>query len=236
MRRRVIRAGLGLLLGALLTDVLGRQLGLGALGGGPAQRPRLALTFDDGPGPQTERLLELLAQHHASATFFLTGERAEAQPELVERLRAAGHQLESHGYTHRHAALLLPWQEWPHLRWHPEPARTARLYRPPWGGHSLLTRWLARRAGVQVALWTAESRDWLDLAPETLLDRLRPQLRPGAVLLLHDGPKRTLALLERLLPELEARGLQAVRLDDLSPQRIGWSDGWRRARQMWRQG
>ncbi|ULH14507.1 polysaccharide deacetylase family protein [Deinococcus sp. KNUC1210] len=91
----------------------------------------VALTFDDGPSSSTSDLLALLARHGARATFFLTGERAEADPEAVQAIRRAGHQLESHGYTHRHALTLLPWAEWRHLRWHPEPQREGRLYRPP---------------------------------------------------------------------------------------------------------
>lgn len=231
--------GLGLLgLAVLAADLLGRQLGLGALGGGDGASGRVALTFDDGPSAGTPELLALLAQHGARATFFLTGERAERGAAAVAAMQAAGHELESHGYAHRHALNFTPWGEARQLGWHPELGRAVRYYRPPWGGHSPFTRLLAGRAGVRVALWTAESRDWLPQDGEMLARELLPSVRGGANILLHDGPDaarsaRTLALLGVLLPALKARGLEAVTLRELGPQPIGWREGWARMKVMW---
>ena len=236
-------------LSVLAADLLGRQLGLGALGGGEQSSGKVALTFDDGPSPQLPALLDLLARHGGQghgvqgggvrATFFLTGERAEAEPQAVRAMLAAGHQLESHGFAHRHALSFTPWGEARQLGWHPQPGREGRLYRPPWGGHSPFTRLLARRAGVKVALWNAESRDWLAQDGATLARELLPTLRGGANILLHDGPDegrsaRTLALLEVLLPALKARGLEAVTLGELNLRPLAWGAGWARMREMWR--
>jgi peptidoglycan/xylan/chitin deacetylase (PgdA/CDA1 family) len=227
----------------LAADLLGRQLGLGALGGGEAQEGetggQVALTFDDGPSAQLPALLELLSQHGVRATFFLTGERAEKDPQALRAMLSAGHQLESHGSTHRHALSFTPWGEARQLGWHPQPGREGRLYRPPWGGHSPFTRLLARRSGVRVALWNAESRDWLAQDGAALARELLPGLRGGSVILLHDGPDaersaRTLALLKVLLPALRACGLDAVTLNELRPQPIRWRDGWARMREIWR--
>ena len=225
-------------LAVLAADLLGRQFGLGALGGGDAGGNRVALTFDDGPSPQLPALLDVLARYEVRATFFLTGELAEHSLEALWAMQSAGHQLESHGYAHRHALSFTPWGEARQLGWHPEPWREGRLYRPPWGGHSPLTRLLARRAGVKVALWNAESRDWLAQDGATLARELLPTLRGGAVILLHDGPDaersaRTQALLEVLLPALRERGLNAVTLHELEPRPIGWAAGWGRVRGMW---
>ena len=225
-------------LAVLAADLLGRQLGLGALGGGE-EGGKVALTFDDGPSPQLPALLDLLSRHGVQATFFMTGERAEGDPVAVRAMLEAGHQLESHGYTHRHALSFTPWSEARQLGWHPEPHREGRLYRPPWGGHSPFTRLLARRVGVKVVLWNAESRDWLAQDGAALARELLPTLRGGANILLHDGPDeersaRTLELLEMLLPALKARGLEAVTLSELNPCVIGWRAGWARFRDMWR--
>jgi peptidoglycan-N-acetylglucosamine deacetylase len=231
--------GLGLTFGTavLAADLLGRQLGLGALGGGPTDGDQVALTFDDGPSAQTSALLDLLSRHSVQATFFLTGERAEQYTDAVQAIQAVGHQLESHGFLHRHALSFTPWAEARQLGWHPQPERANRLYRPPWGGHSPFTRLLARRAGVQVALWNAESRDWLPEDGQKLARELLPSLRSGAVVLLHDGPdpersERTLALLEVLLPALRERGLNAVTLQRLQPRPIGWRAGLKRLKMM----
>jgi len=91
---------------------------------------------------------------------------------------------------------------------------------------------------VKVALWNAESRDWLAQDGATLARELLPTLRGGAVILLHDGPDaersvRTQVLLEVLLPALRERGLNAVTLHELEPRLIGWAAGWGRVRGMW---
>ncbi|TFU17672.1 polysaccharide deacetylase family protein [Thermus tengchongensis] len=206
-----------LILGLILllygvSDLLFRFLGLGAYAHASRRTPKVALTFDDGPSERTEALLELLRRHGAKATFFLTGEKARARPDLVEVLRREGHQVEDHGEWHQAWKLLLPWLEWEHMRRNP-----GRYYRPPHGLHTPFTRLFARLLGKRIALWDLESKDWLDLPPEALAERLLYYLRPGSVVLLHDGPERTLRLLELALPRMLALGYRPVTLDDLSP-------------------
>ena len=220
------------LVAAALADLLGRAAGVGALGAGDAA-DRVALTFDDGPSPRTPELLAVLAAHGARATFFVLEPHTRAFPAEVQALRGAGHQLEAHGRWHRHALLLFPWQEWRQVRWHPGGASSGKstLYRPPYGGHSPLTRLLARLAGREVALWDTEGRDWTGAPAADLAAQTLARVRPGSVLLLHDGPAVTPELLDLLLRGLHGRGLRAVRLDELPPQRIGWRAGLRRLRQ-----
>ncbi|ULH14506.1 polysaccharide deacetylase family protein [Deinococcus sp. KNUC1210] len=86
---------------------------------------------------------------------------------------------------------------------------------------------------MRVALWDVESHDWTDRDPVHLAQQMLAQLRPGSVLLLHDGPAPTLALLEHLLPALKKRGLEAVVLTEVQPQRIGWAAGMERLKRMW---
>lgn len=222
----VILAGLGALLAA---EVGGRAAGWGALGPGSRDRPRVALTFDDGPGQRTPELLAVLARHAAPATFFVTAPAAERWPRHLAALRAAGHGLEAHGRWHVHALRLPPWREWAQVRWHPRAGEPGpHLYRPPYGGHGPLTRPLARLAGREVALWDVEGRDWTAGDPAILAAGVLARVRPGSVILLHDGPAVTPALLDALLTGLAARGLQPVLLRDLPPRRIGWREGWGR--------
>lgn len=222
---------LGVLAAALLADVLGRAAGWGALGGGPQDADGVALTFDDGPSARTPGLLELLARHGARATFFVTAPACEARPDLLRALLDGPHQLEAHGRWHRHALLLTPGQEWAQLRWHPRAGSAGPLlYRPPYGGHSPLTRVLARLARRQVALWDVEGRDWTGGDAATLARHALARIRPGSVVLLHDGPALTPELLERLLRGLQERGLRAVTLRELPARRIGLRAGLRRVR------
>lgn len=209
-----------------LSDLLFRWMGLGALAWGSRAETKIALTFDDGPSEQTEALLELLRRHGAKATFFLTGQQAERYPQQVEQLRQEGHQLEAHGYWHRPAWRMAPWTEWVHI------ARSSgRLYRPPWGLHSPFTRAFAALQGKQIALWDTESRDWLEESPAEITARLIFYTKPGSVLLFHDGPERTLQVLEHLLPRLNELGYQAVSLNQLDLRPLGPRGGILRALQ-----
>ncbi|GLV47077.1 polysaccharide deacetylase familiy protein [Thermus sp. LT1-2-5] len=203
---------LGLVLLYGLTDLLFRFLGLGAYAHGSRREAKVALTFDDGPSERTEALLALLRRHGVKATFFLTGERARRHPEWVEAILREGHQVEDHGAYHRPLTLLLPWVEWRHMA-----QGRARYYRPPHGLHTPFTRPFAWALGKRVALWDLESKDWLSLPPEALAERLLYYLRPGSIVLLHDGPERTLRLLERALPQMLALGYRPVTLDELRP-------------------
>lgn len=219
------------LLAAGLADLLGRAAGWGALGPGDGTSPRVALTFDDGPGERTAELLAVLARHGATATFFVTAPACAAHPDLLRAIRAAGHEVEAHGRWHTHALLLPPWREWAQVGWHPRAAESGpHLYRPPYGGHSPLTRLLARLARRQVALWDVEGRDWTPAPAADLAAQALARARPGSVILLHDGPPVTPELLGRLLVGLRERGLAPVLLRDLPPRRIGWREGRRRLR------
>lgn len=216
----------GLPLGAvLLADVLGRAMGWGALGRGSPDAPRVAVTFDDGPSPRTPELLGVLHEYGVRATFFVTKPACQAYPRELAGLQAAGHQVEAHGRWHMHALLLPPWREWAQVRWHPRPTTRPHFYRPPYGGHSPLTRLIARLQDRQIALWDVEGRDWLGQPAATLAAQTLAQVKPGSVILLHDGPTVTPELLTLLLQGLRHRGLQPVTLAELRPQRISCREG-----------
>nr|WP_246580447.1 polysaccharide deacetylase family protein [Deinococcus aestuarii] len=215
----------------MLADLLGRAAGWGALGPGDRTSNRVALTFDDGPGERTGELLGVLARHGAPATFFVTAPACAQRPDLLRALTGAGHGVEAHGRWHTHALRLPPWREWAQVRWHPRAGEPGpHLYRPPYGGHSPLTRLLARLARRRVALWDVEGRDWTALPAADLAARTLARVRPGSVILLHDGPPGTPELLDRLLEGLRARGLTPALLRDLPPRPIGFRDGLRRLR------
>ncbi len=176
------------------------------------------LTFDDGPDPDwTPRVLDILRDHHASASFFLLGGKASACPELVERIRAEGHSVGSHSFSHTNLRRVSPLRAWRDLR--EADAVFARLtggpvrwLRPPYGAFSMASLWYARRKRAATVLW---NRDPLDYEPgdaRAILERLGP-LHAGDVVLLHD---RSAALVEAL-PEILARigdaGLQPLSLD-----------------------
>jgi len=155
----------------------------------------LALTFDDGPNPEvTPRLLDVLAAHGLHATFFVIGEHVARHPELARRIRAGGHALGLHSHTH--SRLFNCWT----------PGRVRRdlaacaaaisqatgepapvLFRPPVGLKNPVVGFVAGRLGLCTVTWTARGRDIGAPTPDAVLKRLSPTVRPGAILLLHDG-------------------------------------------------
>jgi peptidoglycan/xylan/chitin deacetylase (PgdA/CDA1 family) len=200
-----------------------------ALIAGPADRPLVALTFDDGPDPRdTPRVLEVLARHGARATFFVIGERAARHGDLLGEMARQGHQIENHSYDH---AYTTPVRGVARLR--DDLLRTQEIiaaatgrrpawFRPPVGLLSPRVAAAAAAAGLRLCGYGGKARD--GLAGTTVDDALRhllPALRPGAVLVLHDaaerGGRRPIAaeVLEALLPQLAARGLRPVTLAEL---------------------
>lgn len=175
----------------------------------------LYLTFDDGPHPEfTPALLDILAAHGAHATFFIVGERAARQPQLVEKISESGHSIGNHSYTHQR------------LRWcstsiaTQEIRATHRLLsglpgfvpvlRPPFGAFGPALLRAVRHCHYTLAMWSYDpadySRAW---QPESLAETLVARCRAGDIVLLHDGHENsgtTLAALDPCLKQLIAHG------------------------------
>jgi peptidoglycan/xylan/chitin deacetylase (PgdA/CDA1 family) len=171
-----------------------------------------ALTFDDGPNPTyTPRLLEVLARHGAKATFFMVGRAARAYPGIVRAVVEAGHAIGNHSHSHcdfltvsqrRRIAEIRTCSNW--LGEH-----EAKVFRPPYGRENLATHFAARSLGYEVVKWTISTGDWEAISSGEIFERMRAKLKPGAIILLHDGHAKdpladrsaTVDAVERLLQE-----------------------------------
>lgn len=181
----------------------------------------VALTLDDGPSSATPRILDVLARHEAKATFFVLGERARRHGDLIRRLVHAEHELGNHLYHDR-----------PTWRLSREELRSALARTDsvlaPYGG----TRWIrpgggwvdedllavVAERGDRVALGSVYPFDATLPFPDLLTGFVLRKVRPGSVIVLHDGPdrgRRTADVLVRVLPELRARGYRVVTLGRL---------------------
>lgn len=182
----------------------------------------IALTIDDAPHPEvTPRILPVLRAHGARATFFIIGSHAEAHPELVDAIRSDGHELANHLFTDHLSAALTDEEFTDELQ------RTDRLIQPlgspRWcrPGSGVITRRIAgimRRNGYTPVAATAYPVDLRTRVGLTVRQFLA-NVRPGAVLVLHDGgPQRrdTIEVLEQVLPRLDALGYRATTLGELS--------------------
>jgi peptidoglycan-N-acetylglucosamine deacetylase len=190
----------------------------------PERAPgKLALTFDDGPdATHTRRVMELLEAHGHRGTFFVIGRRAAEQPEILKELRARGHALGNHSWNHAHTTPFLPPRKLAEeLARAQELLGGPRWFRPPVGILSPRVVEAAKLAKVTLVGWSANARDGVAATVEAAAARLKPAIRPGAILVLHDAAERgdrtpiAADVLESILKDLSERGLRSVTLDEL---------------------
>jgi peptidoglycan/xylan/chitin deacetylase (PgdA/CDA1 family) len=197
---------------------------------GPASGIRAALTFDDGPGPSTPELLDVLAAEGIHATFFVLGRQAREYPEVIARMHREGHQIASHGFDH--GILIFRGVGYVAEQLHATeaavleaagPGALTPYFRAPHGFRGPATWVAARHCGYRMATWTTGVWDTAEPGVETIVSRTRKALAPGAVILLHDAdgwdPPRarpqTVASIPGICAAARDRGLSLVRMDEL---------------------
>jgi peptidoglycan-N-acetylglucosamine deacetylase len=188
---------------------------------------KLALTFDDGPGPLTPTVLDLLAAHAARGTFFVVGHNVAGNEALLRRTLAEGHELGNHTFDHHDPRRLSDAELRDELRRTSEAVRTAtgavmRLARPPYGLDAERFERVAAGVGLRTVLWTVNPRDWLEPPAERLAARIVRYARDGAIVDLHDGRRAgqcTPDALALALPQLRDRGFRLVTVSELFERR-----------------
>ena len=198
---------------------------------GAGERPRVALTFDDGPTPgSTERVLDALGELGVRAAFFVVGRNVEKSPEILRRIDREGHVVGNHTWDHSHYGVFGRggyWREQVRLTDREIErvlGRRPAMFRPPMGIKTWHVTQEARLSGHAVVTWSRGARDGVATEAGRIIERLVPASRPGDILLLHDGlepnaPRRDTRATEQairpLVRGLRARGLEPVRLDEL---------------------
>lgn len=205
------------------------------------QPGKVALTFDDGPSPDwTPKVLDILKQKGVKATFFVIGENGEANPGLVQRVLAEGHEIGNHTFTHPNIAQAS--SEGARLELNATQrlvqaltGRSIRLFRPPFFGDAepstpeeIRAVKLAQSLGYATVGLRVDPDDWAGPSADTIVDRImhrmsdtNPETR-GQVVLLHDAGgdrSQTVAALPRIIDGLRAKGLEIVPISQLA----GWS-------------
>ena len=181
----------------------------------------VAFTFDDGPGPYTDRLLQILNDNDAKATFFLIGNKVAANPAGAKRIVDAGMEVGSHTWEH------------PNMTTIPSDAiagqlskandaiasatgQTPKLWRPAGGLTNDEVNKVAAQQGMAAILWDVIPFDWINDS-DTAATRymLMSQIKPGSVVLFHDTYSSTVDLVYQFLPVLKANGYHLVTVSQL---------------------
>jgi peptidoglycan/xylan/chitin deacetylase (PgdA/CDA1 family) len=185
---------------------------------GPGSQKTIALTFDDGPSESTPDVLELLAKYETPATFFQVGANVERLPEIARAVRAAGHEIGNHSYTHPLFCFHSP--EFIYREFARAQETIGRVtgaspvwLRAPFGARWFGFRQAQRRLGLRGVMWTAIGYDWKRKA-DTIVGRMLPRAMNGAILCLHDGRevqahpdiREMVAAVGRLIPSLRDQG------------------------------
>ncbi|MEV4108148.1 polysaccharide deacetylase family protein [Nonomuraea sp. NPDC049695] len=180
----------------------------------------VALTFDDGPGPQTARLLDLLRKGQARATFFTVGINAAAQPELLRRMSAEGHLIGNHSWAHRDLS------KQPVIKIADSVGRTEAaieaaigqkptLLRPPYGAVSQELRDVAAQEGIALVTWDVDTQDQLEEKARDIVDLAVRQAHPGAIILMHDIHRESVDAVPDIIERLRGKGYSFVTVPEL---------------------
>ncbi len=207
---------------------------------GPTSSKKIALTFDDGPGPNTEKFLELLDRYQVKATFFVLGEQVRLRPQVAKEIVEKGHEIASHTMTHinyvkrynywlgqaknnQEKAAQLAKQDLvkdikdARVMIEKNVDRKMKLMRMPHGIDKPWIKSAAKETGFTLVNWTYGS-DWTSAPAEKQIPGYLSAVKPGAIILLHDGwPKsdKSLAIAEAVIKGAKEKGLEIVTVGEL---------------------
>jgi peptidoglycan/xylan/chitin deacetylase (PgdA/CDA1 family) len=194
--------------------------GAAVFGGLPTEKV-VALTFDDGPKPGvTEALLDVLVRNQVPATFFVVGRQAMLYPDLTRQIAAAGMEIANHSYTH------------PNLTTLPAAAlareilrtqavvetltgKTPRYLRPPGGDWNGDVAKIVRQWGLTPCFWTVDAYSAEVVGAQQVADAVLTQVRPGSIVLMHNGKMSTIQALPTIIRTLRAHGYTFATVDML---------------------
>lgn len=178
----------------------------------------IALTFDDGPGQDTEDLLDVLEQERVPATFFMLGKNIPEFPNAVKRLIDAGVPLDDHSMDHPAMASLSADDQRAQIAGAAQViedtgAPYPRLFRPPYGSYNQTTHEVLGRLRMLSVLWSVDSQDYTKPGVDQIVSNVVSAIHPGAIILMHDGGgdrTQTIAAVKQIIPQLRRQGYRFV--------------------------
>jgi peptidoglycan/xylan/chitin deacetylase (PgdA/CDA1 family) len=185
----------------------------------------VAFTFDDGPTPYTDRLLQILRENDAKATFFLIGNKVAANPAGAKRIVEAGMEVGNHTWEHPNMTTIPPDDIPGQLSKASDAIKNAtgqmpKLWRPAGGLTDDVVNKVAAQQGLACILWDVIPFDWMnDSNTAATRYMLMSQIKPGSVVLFHDTYSSTVDLVHQFMPVLKANGYHLVTVTQMLGQR-----------------
>lgn len=182
----------------------------------------ISITFDDGPNPEfTPEVLRLLKDYGQHASFFLIGEKAKENPELLKQILREGHSIGNHSYSHSKSfgffstRKIIEELQKTNTILEKITGKEVKLFRPPFGVTNPNIKKALRQTRHQSIGWSKRSYDTTKISEEKILQNITKNLKKGDVILLHDSSAKTLRVLEQLLQYLQKQKLNSIPVDQL---------------------
>ena len=189
----------------------------------------IALTIDDGPHEGTgSDILDLLKAENVKATFFVVGRLARAQPDLIRRMAAEGHEIGNHSQNHNRLDQLSGRDMYREIVDCENivksiTRRKMGLLRPPGMRYNGAVVRASRENNQVIVSWTCAPKDFLDVSPTYIVQNVLNKIDNGGILLMHDQRPMTVTALARIIPALKREGYRFVTISEMLehlPQRI----------------
>ena len=188
--------------------------------------PMIALTFDDGPSATTEKILDLLKENNARATFCVVGNRIEKYEDTVTRIVTEGNEIACHTWSHVQLSKMSEPDAEEQIMEVNEAVKKLtgfeiRFLRPPYGkvNESILAAAAAQNNAV--VCWSVDTLDWKTKNPSYTLRSIKNGACDGAIILCHDLYKETGTAMETAIPWLKKQGYELVTVSELVYYKLG---------------
>ncbi len=221
-------SGAGLHMDGVRMSVVLRQEGTATYAGNiDPEKPMVALTYDDGPSRNaTPRILEKLKECQARATFFIVGQQAQKNPDLVRQIAAQGCELGNHTFDHVSMDRLTPRELAEQLMRTNQVVSdacgvTPVLIRPAGGARNEAGMSAVGAISMPAIMWSVDTLDWKTKDAASTIQTVRDQVKDGDIILMHDLYDATAEASMTIIRELTDRGFQLVTVSELSSYRGG---------------
>lgn len=180
----------------------------------------MALSFDDGPSPYTERLLEILAENDVKATFFIMGYKTPYSEEIIKKTAEQGHEVA--GHTWNHPDLRKASDE--KIKQELQSTNTAifnitgiypQIYRAPYGAFNDRVKNVSKELGLALIQWNIDPNDWKVRNADSVYNNIISSVKDGCIVCIHDTHETTVQAMERVIPDLIAAGYKLVTISEL---------------------